>query len=64
MFSSPFQVTFAYNASFGHQDAQEKFPKEDVRVYVTTMNEGSPRYTVLYKHQTLQAPRASDSKKH
>jgi len=38
------KVTFAYNKSFGHQEVQERFPKEDVRVFVTTMNEGSPRY--------------------
>jgi len=38
------KVTMSWNKSFGHQEAQERFPKEDLRVFVTTMNEGSPRY--------------------
>jgi len=38
------KVTFGWNKSFGHKEAQEKFPKEDVRVYVSTMNEASPKY--------------------
>jgi len=38
------KVTFSYNKAFGYDEAQAKFPKEDLRVFVTTMNEGSPRY--------------------
>jgi len=38
------KVTFSYNKAFGYEESKERFPKEDVRVFVTTMHEASPRY--------------------
>jgi len=38
------KVTFSYNKAFGYEESQNKFPKEDLRVFVTTMHEASPRY--------------------
>jgi len=38
------KVTFSYNKAFGYQEAQQRFPKEDLRVFVTTMHDASPRY--------------------
>merc|ERR1712096_324271 len=39
------KVTFSWNKAFGYDEAQSRFPKEDLRVFVTSeMNEASPRY--------------------
>jgi len=40
------KVTLAHNRSFSdlHADSLQKFPKDDLCIYVTSMNEGSPRY--------------------
>jgi len=38
------KVTFSYNKAFGYEESQQRFPKEDVRVFVTTMHDASPRY--------------------
>jgi len=38
------KVTYSWNKSFGYEEARSAFPKEDVRVFVATMHEASPRY--------------------
>jgi len=38
------KVTFSYNKAFGYEEAQSKFPKEDIRVFVSDMHEASPKY--------------------